>query len=139
MLAKGVVEEDDVSAELRSLREARSADRDALADLAEPSPIPRLEEVDIDAFRAAVLTAWAERPLDDRRGALGQLIERIELTPDASGKRGEVGEAVVYSRWGATSIKNQGQSPFGPRSGTRYGSTLALIVEGLGVPKERAA
>jgi hypothetical protein len=43
--------------------------------------MPPTDEIDAEAFRAAVLQAWAERPIEERRDALGQLIEKITLSP----------------------------------------------------------
>ena len=42
-----------------------------------------MDEIDAQAFRAAVLEAWTDQPLEERRSALAQLLQKITLSPGA--------------------------------------------------------
>ena len=63
------------------LRAQRDTAKLQLAALPAQREMPPTDEIDADAFRAAVLEAWAERPMEERRDALGQLVEKITLSP----------------------------------------------------------
>lgn len=63
------------------LRAQRDTAKLQLAALPAQREMPPTDEIDADAFRAAVLQAWAERPIEERRDALGQLVEKITLSP----------------------------------------------------------
>ncbi|MES2640724.1 MAG: hypothetical protein V4850_14610 [Myxococcota bacterium] len=40
-----------------------------------------MDEIDAEAFRAGVLEAWTDQPLEERRSALAQLLRKITLSP----------------------------------------------------------
>ncbi len=42
-----------------------------------------MDEVDTEAFRQAVLEAWTDQPLEERRSALAQLLHKITYDPAA--------------------------------------------------------
>ncbi len=51
-----------------------------LANLSERKAVPTPERMDPAKFRAAVLEAWSNRPLDERREALDRLVEKITFS-----------------------------------------------------------
>ena len=80
------------------------------------APLPGVDTVDPERFRAAVLQAWTNKPLDLRREALDRLINRITLT--------DGGAHVDYA------VKDdeprfRHQAPDGPASGTSPGTSSA--------------
>jgi hypothetical protein len=77
----GVLDEADAVAMNAPLRAQRDTAKLQLAALPAQREMPPTDEIDADAFRAAVLEAWAERPIEERRDALGQLVEKINLSP----------------------------------------------------------
>ena len=103
------MEESDVIDDLRLLRDTRDGARDELADLPAPMPVPRIDQVDVDGFRRDLLAGWEAATLEDKRRALGQLIDHVDLKP---------GEAVVHYRWAGEASKNQGNTPYGPPEGS---------------------
>ena len=68
-----------------------------------------MDEIDPGRFREAVLLAWRQRPLDERRDALDRLIEEITLS--------EGGTQVAY-RVKDPSLGFRYQEPYGPPSGS---------------------
>ena len=42
--------------------------------------LPGVDEIDPGRFREAVLLAWRQRPLDERRDALDRLVEEITIS-----------------------------------------------------------
>ena len=50
-----------------------------LASMPQRRELPAVEKVDPEKFRAGVLQAWTDKPLDLRREALDRLLERITL------------------------------------------------------------
>ena len=77
----GVLDQEDAVAMNAPLRAQRDTAKLQLAALPAQREMPPTDEIDAEAFRAAVLQAWAERPIEERRDALGQLIEKITLSP----------------------------------------------------------
>jgi site-specific DNA recombinase len=77
----GVLDQEDAVAMNAPLRAQRDTAKLQLAALPAQREMPPTDEIDADAFRAAVLEAWAERPIEERRDALGQLVEKITLSP----------------------------------------------------------
>lgn len=128
LVARNVMKEEDAVPDMLHFGEVRDAARDELSDLPLPSPIPTLDQVDIEAFRRAVLAAWTAGTVEEKRRALAQLIERVELHP---------GEAVIHYRWGGLDAKNQGQSPFGPPWGSSGQYEVRLLAPGLSPPRAR--
>ena len=50
-----------------------------LASMPQRRELPAAEKMDPEKFRASVLDAWTNKPLDLRREALDRLLERITL------------------------------------------------------------
>ncbi len=88
----GMIDEDDAKAITAPLIAQRETARLQLAALPARKAVPGVDEVDTGRFREAVLEAWKNRPLDERREALSQVLSEVVLAPggvtiryDASG------------------------------------------------------
>ena len=101
----GLMEEADAKAITAPLIAQRETARLQLAALPARKDVPSLDEVDPDLFRDAVLEAWKNRPIEERREALDQVLDRVTLD--------EGGVQIAYSL-GA----DCGGVPFGPPSRT---------------------
>jgi len=86
-------------------REQKAHALSELAALPEPRPLPAADEVDVAAFREALVAAWHGRPVDERRQALDRMINEIELRP---------GEAVIRYSWKPEADTYHHQAPPGP-------------------------
>ena len=77
----GVLDQEDAVAMNAPLREQRDLAKLQLGALPAKREEPGADEIDAEAFRAAVLEAWTEQPREDRRSALAQLLRKITLSP----------------------------------------------------------
>ena len=76
-----VLDQDDAIAMNAPLREQRDHAKLQLAALPTRRAVPTENEIDPYAFRAAVLEAWTDQPLEERRSALAQLLRQVTLSP----------------------------------------------------------
>ena len=112
----GILAPSDAKALNAPLLAQREAAQLKLATLPQRRELPGVDTVDPERFRAAVLQAWTNKPLDLRREALDRLINRITLT--------DGGAHVDYA------VKDdeprfRHQAPDGPASGTSPGTSSA--------------
>jgi hypothetical protein len=77
----GVLDQEDAVAMNAPLREQRDLAKLQLGALPAKREEPGADEIDGEAFRAAVLEAWTDQPLEERRSALAQLLRKITLSP----------------------------------------------------------
>ena len=98
-----------------------------LASMPQRRELPAVEKLDPEQFRAGVLQAWTDKPIDLRREALDRLLERITLD--------EGGVHVQYAVKDEPPFRHQ--APAGPPYGTRPVWEKPALVRGLGVPKHR--
>lgn len=77
----GVLDQEDAVAMNAPLREQRDLTKLQLAALPAKREEPGVDEIDAEAFRAAVLEAWTDQPLEERRSALAQLLRQVTLSP----------------------------------------------------------
>jgi len=78
-VVNGLMEESDAKAITAPLLAQRETARLMLAALPARKEVPALDQVDPDVFRDAVLQAWNERPLQERREALDKVLDRVML------------------------------------------------------------
>lgn len=104
-VAAGTLDPDDVGKLSTPLREQREELRAELTGLPEPRPIPTLEEVNPEAFRAAIVERWRASDLAAQRKALDRIIEEIRLEP---------GLATIRYAWKAPPASYTYQDPAGP-------------------------
>ena len=78
-VVNGLIEPDDATALNAPLLAQREIARLQLAAVPSPQPLP--DTVDPEAFRAGVLEAWTNRPLEERREALDRLLDHVTLSP----------------------------------------------------------
>ena len=100
-VSSGLIEEDDARAINAPLLEQREQARLLLAALPSAQPPPAFDEVDPDTFRTAVLEAWHDRPLPERREALDRVLDEVRLSPG--------GVHITYGLAGY-----HGHDPYGP-------------------------
>ncbi len=100
-VVNGIIDEDDARALNAPLLDQREQARLSRAALPSAAPLPTVEQIDPDAFRAAVLEAWHDRPLEDRRRALDKVVDEVRLSPGG-----------VHIRYGASGY--HGHAPPGP-------------------------
>ena len=77
----GLMEEDDAKAITGPLMAQRDTARLQLAALPTRRKLPERASVQPDVFREAVLEAWTNRPLIERRRALDKVLDRVTLDP----------------------------------------------------------
>ncbi len=77
----GVLDQEDAVAMNAPLREQRDLAKLQLAALPAKRDEPGVDEIDAEAFRQAVLEAWTDQPLEERRSALAQLLRQVTLSP----------------------------------------------------------
>jgi DNA invertase Pin-like site-specific DNA recombinase len=77
----GTIDEEDAKAISAPMVAQRETARLQLAALPARRAVPTVEQVNPEVFRAAVLEAWQQRPLEERREALSQVLDRITLEP----------------------------------------------------------
>ena len=97
----GLIEEDDARAINAPLIEQREQARLQLAALPSAQPPPTFDEVAPDIFRTAILEAWHDRPLPERREALDRVLDEVRLSPG--------GVHITYGMCGY-----HGHDPYGP-------------------------
>ncbi len=95
----------DAHTALRPLNEELRQAREALDALPEPQPVPRIEDLDPEAFLTAILESWHSKDIHVRRQALDRLIDKIELHP---------GEARISYAWKAEPASYTHHAPSGP-------------------------
>ena len=78
---EGMMDEDDAKAITAPLMAQRETARLKLAALPARQAVPSMDEVDPERFREAVLEAWHNRPLLERREALAKVLDRVTLDP----------------------------------------------------------
>ena len=101
----GIVRPEDAQQELAPLYARRDQLESEVVALPEPRPVPTVDEVDIAAFRQALIDAWHSKDEGSRRRALDSMIEEITLLP---------GEATIHYAWKASPCTYQGHTPYGP-------------------------
>ncbi len=79
-----------------------------LASMPQRRELPAVEKIDPEKFRASVLQAWTDKPIDLRREALDRLLERITLD--------EGGAHVQYALKDEPPFRHQ--APDGPPEGS---------------------
>ena len=77
----GMMDEDDAKAITAPLVAQRETARLQLAALPAKPAAFTAEQVNPDLFRQAVLDAWKQRPLEERRKALAKVLDRVTLDP----------------------------------------------------------
>lgn len=100
-VVNGIIDEDDARALNTPLLDRRQQARLSRAALPSAAPLPTVEQIDPASFRDAVLEAWHDRPLEDRRQALDRLLDEVRLSPGG-----------VHIRYGASGY--HGHAPSGP-------------------------
>jgi len=80
-VVNGIIDEEDAQAMNAPLLEQREQARLSRAALPSAVPLPSAKEIDPAAFRDAVLEAWHDRPLKDRRRALDRVVDEVRLSP----------------------------------------------------------
>jgi len=76
-----MMDEDDAKAITAPLVAQRETARLQLAALPAKPAAFTAEQVNPDLFRQAVLDAWKQRPLEERRKALAKVLDRVTLDP----------------------------------------------------------
>ena len=117
----GLIEEDDARAINAPLIEQREYARLQLAALPSAQPPPAFDEVDPDAYRAAILEAWHDRPLTERREALDRVLDEVRLSPG--------GVHVTYGLGGY-----HGHDPYGPPYAPMSDRVPSVSSSSTGVP-----
>ena len=77
----GMMDEDDAKAITAPLVAQRETARLQLAALPARHTVLTADQVNPDLFRGAVLDAWKQRPLEERRKALAKVLDRVTLDP----------------------------------------------------------
>ena len=77
----GLIDEADARVMSVPLLAQRETARLHLAALPAQRQAPGADKVDADRFREAVLEAWKQRPLEERRQALSKVLDRVTLSP----------------------------------------------------------
>ena len=85
----GLMDESDAKAITAPLIAQRDKARLMLAALPARKEVPTVDQVDPALFREAVLEAWKQRPLEERREALDKVLDRVTLD--------EGGVSIAYS------------------------------------------
>jgi len=123
-VVNGIIDEDDARALNAPLLDQREQARLSRAALPSAAPLPTVEQIDPDAFRAAVLEAWHDRPLEDRRRALDKVVDEVRLSPGG-----------VHIRYGASGY--HGHAPPGPPYGAWVRWEVEVAVPDLRRPRAR--
>ena len=105
LVLDGVLEKEDAEFMNRPLLARRDRARLALASLPGQADLPSPEDIDPERFRAAVLRAWESHPIEERREALGALLDQVTLS--------EGGIHIAY-RAKAPEWGYHGHAPYGP-------------------------
>ena len=120
----GLIDEDDAKVLNAPLLAQREQARLELAALPTQRVLPAPDEIDSERFRAEVLRAWHDAPLEDRREALGKLLSEVRLSPG--------GVTIRYCLAGY-----QGHDPYGPalEGGERKVGWCAVGVRRTATPR----
>ena len=127
-VADDILTAEDAKAINAPLIARREGLRLRLASLPERKPVPSADRVDPDQFRAAVLEAWSARPLEERRGALDRLVEKITLS---------AGGAHVDYRVKDEPASFHQPDPSGPPKGSSARYRVRVDAEGVRRPRSR--
>ena len=100
-VVNGLIDADDAKAMNAPLLEQREHARLQRAALPSATRPPAADTVDPEAFANSIREAWHDRPLEDRRQALDQLLDEVRLSPG--------GVHITYSLAG-----HHGHDPYGP-------------------------
>ena len=117
----GVLDQEDAVAMNAPLREQRDLAKLQLGALPAKREEPGADEIDAEAFRAAVLEAWTDQPLEERRSALAQLLRKITLSPG--------GVKITYGYCH--------HEPAGPPKGSSARYRVGVVSEEVRRPKAR--
>ncbi len=104
-IADDTMAHEDVRSLSADLRSARDYAREELGALPPPRPIPSADEVDMEAFRRAIISRWRDKDTAVQRRALKSMIDEVVLSP---------GEALVRYSWRPESAEYTHQAPPGP-------------------------
>ena len=99
-----------------------------LASMPQHRELPAVEKLDAEKFRASVLQAWTDKPIDLRREALDRLLERITLD--------EGGVHVQYALKDEPPFRHQ--APDGPPKGSSARYRVRVRSEEVRRPRARA-
>ena len=77
----GLIDENDAKVMSAPLLAQRETARLQLAALPARRPVPGIDELDPDRFREAVMEAWKQRPMEERREALSRVLDRVTISP----------------------------------------------------------
>ena len=97
----GMIDEDDAKAIPAPLVAQRERARLELAALPARADVPTADRVDPAKFREAILAAWRERPLEERREALAKVLDTITLEPGGVTVRYDAAEYCGAQRIGS--------------------------------------
>lgn len=97
----GMIDEDDAKAITAPLVAQRDRARLELAALPARAEVPTADRVDPAKFREAILAAWRERPLEERREALAKVLDTITLEPGGVTVRYDAAEYCGAQRIGS--------------------------------------
>ena len=122
-VVNGLLDEADAKALNAPLMAQRDQARLRLATLPSVAPPPAADTIDPDAFRTAVLQAWHDRPLEDRRQALDRLLDEVRLSPG--------GVKITYGYYH--------QAPYGPPYGSWVQWGVQVEAGEVRRPRGRAA
>jgi len=96
----GLIDEDDAKVLNAPPLAQREQARLELAALPSQRVLPSPDEIDPERFRAEVLRAWREAPLEDRREALGKLLSEVRLSPGGVTIRYGLGGYHIHDPYG---------------------------------------
>lgn len=80
-VVNGLIDEADAKVMSAPLLAQRETARLHLAALPARRAVPGVDELDPVRFREAVLEAWKQRPMEERREALAQVLDRVTISP----------------------------------------------------------
>lgn len=129
-IADGSMELQDVSTLSAPLRKQREEARGELEALPEPKPVPTVDEVNPEAFRQRILGSWRANDIAVRRKAMDRIVNEIRLEP---------GKATIRYSWKVEPDAYTYQEPLGPSKGYRRVYEATCHLNGIQVPRYRAA
>ena len=97
---EGMIDEGDAKAITAPLLAQRETARTKLAALPARQAVPSADEVDPQRFREAVLEAWNNRPLGERREALARVLDQVTLDPGGVKIRYSAAAVCGHDRFG---------------------------------------
>ncbi len=123
------MELEDVSNLSAPLRRQRDEAREELAGRPEPKPIPTVDQVDPEKFRARITEAWRATDISVRRKAFDRIVVEVRLEP---------GVALVRYAWTVEPDACTYQDPLGPPSVAGGRNWGWCAVEAVRRPRVRA-